>query len=56
MHFSRKYLISIVVIVCAIAISCFSNQKLKAIAVSGGEEDLLVVAENNEIFSACGIL
>ena len=48
--------ISIMVIVCASAFSCFAAQKLKAVAVSGGEEHSLVVADNNEVFSAGDVL
>ena len=51
MHFKR-YFISIAVIVCTFAVSCLSTQNLKAVAVSGGEQSSLIVAENNEVFSA----
>jgi hypothetical protein len=49
MNFKRHF-ISIMIILCALSVSCFGS--LKAVAVSGGEESSLVVADNNEVFSA----
>jgi alpha-tubulin suppressor-like RCC1 family protein len=51
MHFQR-YFISIALIVCTFTISTSTAQNLKAVAVSGGEESSLVVAENGSVFSA----
>ncbi|MDO8302341.1 MAG: right-handed parallel beta-helix repeat-containing protein [Sedimentisphaerales bacterium] len=55
MNFQR-YFISIVMIFCALSVSCFAAQKLKAVAVSGGEESSLVVVENGWVFSAGAVL
>ncbi|MDO8302446.1 MAG: hypothetical protein Q7T18_04300, partial [Sedimentisphaerales bacterium] len=47
--------ISIMVILCAFSHNCFAAQNLKAVAVSGGEQSSLVVAENGEVFFAGAI-
>jgi hypothetical protein len=49
-----KYFIFITLILCSLSVSSFSAQKLKAIAISGGEQHSLVVADNNEVFSING--
>jgi alpha-tubulin suppressor-like RCC1 family protein len=51
MYFQR-YFICITMIVCAFSAFSFAAQNLKAVAVSGGEEHSLVVAENGWVFSA----
>jgi hypothetical protein len=47
-----RIFISILVIAYTFSASSFSAQNLKAVAVSGGEESSLVVAENGWVFSA----
>jgi hypothetical protein len=54
MNFKRHF-ISIIIILCAFPLYSFAAQKLKAVAVSGGEQSSLVVADNNEVFAA-GVL
>jgi len=51
MNFQR-YFISITMIVCALSVSCFATQILKALVVSGGEEHSLIIADTNEVFAA----
>ena len=55
MKFKRHFL-SIMIILCAFPLYSFAAQKLKAVSVSGGEHHSLVVADNNEVFSAGDVL
>ena len=48
----KRYFISIAMIVCVFSVSSFAAQKLKAVAISGGESHSLILADNNEVFAA----